>query len=212
MNASLTSGGEGPLKPAFPSTPPERARCSSCGSSLHGQLPQQTQLDADYFVPKTHPRIELRGRIDALHALLQMAAHQEISGPNTAWIRAALHDLIEYVKELGSAEFHVRPAHPIHINGLDGETLNRLSHHPDQLGLEHGFIAPDSATLTHWLNIARTAARATELDAWNQARGPEDVPFQSIALGFNLVSSSLYYLELLSATSLAVDHTQTSED
>ena len=212
MNVSLSSAGDELVNPTFPSTPPGRAKCSSCGSSVHGQLPQQTQLDADYFVPKTHPRIELRGRIDALHALLQMAAHQENSGPNAAWVRTALRDLIEYAKELGSAEFHLRPAHPIRINGLNGETLNRLSHHPEQLGLEHGFIAPDSATLTHWLNIVRTAARATELDAWNQVSGPEDVSFQSIALGFNLMSSTLYYLEVLSATTHAVEHMQTSED
>src|SRR5574341_1462326 len=42
--------------------------CIECGQPVQRKPDHMTQLDAQHFASKTHPRVKLRGQLDTLHA------------------------------------------------------------------------------------------------------------------------------------------------
>lgn len=97
----------------------------------------------------------MRGRLDSLQPLtLLVSARARADGREQLAID--LDSIAAYRRELLAAEYHLRPPGPLRIAGMDGATLHRASHHPEEaVGLPH--LVPDGSypEVMHWLNWLR---------------------------------------------------------
>lgn len=202
--------GAGPPGPIRPTTAAEWDRaatfpvdrsgeapcCVTCGTPLDAKPGALTQLNAHHFAPKTHPRIRLRGSIDALHALVLL-----IQGVALRSGRLALADdlgtVAAYCRELASAEYNERPAAQPRLRDWDADAIHRATHDPrGELGIDHLALGADAPELQHWLGVARTQARQLEIVALETYPSPHHRSGASIAHGCNRLSSLLYFLQL----------------
>ncbi|MFI6236290.1 hypothetical protein ACIBD9_22270 [Micromonospora sp. NPDC050784] len=191
-----------PADPPFTISPRDNVACISCGQVVGSQAPYVTQLNADFFVPKSHPRIRLRGQLDSLHALVGMAEHSA-AAQQEPWLQGELAKVAAYCRELISAEYNERPVERLILDDLDAAELHAATHDPRSLGTTHLLLNGESAELLHWLNLIRTKSREVELVAY-EAFAPDariyGTSFQdfgtSIINALNLVASGVYYLAL----------------
>ena len=150
-----------------------------------------THLNDRTLVPKTHPRIRLRGKLDSLEALLlqtQLLAQKQGRGE----VVQALGEVYDLAQRILAAEVKGEPLGPFTLLGLDSAALRAQSHvdtHPvPHLGLGGLCLA---------LNFLRTQVRETELAAamaFVPQEGPVDRPDLLEAL--NRMSSAVYLLFL----------------
>ena len=164
---------------------PERYRLL-CGGYMEEKPETMTHLNGDVLVPKTHPRIILRGAVDALEAELLLCA-AEANGT----IRTQLQEALTFTRNLLRYEVLEEPVKDILLGGMDGSTLRVRSHRPqDFYGKPHFMPAPEDSRLLLLVNRARCAARAAELKA--VAAFPEGR--EDLIMGFNRLSSFLYLI------------------
>src|SRR5690606_24908674 len=113
---------------------------------------QMTHLRGRLLVPKSHPRIRLRGKLDSLEAhilLAQMAAHKEGLAP----LAQHLGEVLDYVRQMVRAEVMDEPLPPIQLFGLDDAQLRERSHHPKKYyGVSHTPPAVAHGEIMLWLN------------------------------------------------------------
>ena len=170
--------------------------CSVCGQPLppSGKPDHMTQLDAGHFAPKTHPRIQFRGKMDSLHALAMLVA-AEARRYQLPTLAGHLDTLAAYCREIQSAEYHSRAVQPLAVGGKSEDEIHDISHWPDKhLGIAHIVPGPDDHAILHWLNYLRTTAREVEIVALEVYPPPEPL---HLAHALNRLSSAVYYLELL---------------
>jgi ethanolamine utilization cobalamin adenosyltransferase len=163
----------------------------------------ETQLNAERFVPKNTPRIRFRGRLDTLQAAALILGSM-VRRQGEQKIADLIDTVCAYIREILSAEYNEREPAPLLINGLDESGIREVTHHPDaHLGVEH--IVPsagDDPVLLH-LNQLRCMARETELYALDVYAPPPDYIVQEnpgIVQAVNRLSSVIYFLELLYIT------------
>ncbi len=173
--------------------------CAECGQPLHHKPEHMTQLDAGHFASKTDPRLVLRGRVDSLHALVQLTAAtaRRFELPE---LGQHLDTLAAYCREIMSAEYNLRPAAALTMLGKSEEELHQISHWPDRhLGIPHLTPGPRDHEILHWLNMLRTQAREVEISALQAFPNPGLDPAgvgPSLARALNRLSSAVYVLEL----------------
>ena len=141
-----------------------------------------TCLYADQYVEKTHPRIALRGKIDALEAevtLIQSLCENKV-------IFDALSDVVQVLHAVMRAEVLGEPVAPCRIGGKTLETMHALSHNPPG---GHRSIDPADGELCARLNLLRTHGRAAELAAYDALPQRADV-----AQTLNALSGAVYTL------------------
>ncbi|HVN56008.1 MAG TPA: hypothetical protein VMT46_16865 [Anaerolineaceae bacterium] len=183
-----------PFQPGTSFTPAAQDFLKAHHQEIRFERPEHmTRLDAGHFVPKTDPRIRLRGRLDALHALVMLVAAQARRGlPRLA---ALLDALADYCREIQSAEYHGRPVSPLELDGKSAEEIHEISHHPERtLGIAHIGPGPDDLPILHWLNYLRASARDGEIVALEAYPPPGR---EDLSTALNRLSSAVYYLELL---------------
>ena len=162
---------------------PERYRLL-CGGYMEEKPETMTHLNGDVLVPKTHPRIALRGAVDTLEAELLLCAAEA-----TGEIRAQLEEALAFARTLLRHEVLDEPVKDVLLGGMDGSTLRVRSHRPqDFYGKPHFMPTPEDLKLLLLINRARCAARAAELQA--VAAFPEGR--EDLIMGFNRLSSFLY--------------------
>jgi len=125
-----------------------------------------THLDGSTLVPKTHPRIFLRGKLDSLQALLlQTRLLAEERGRGEA--ARALGEVYALAQRVLAAEVKGGPLGPFTLLGLDSAGLRAASHDPKGFaGLEtHPVPHAGMGGLCLALNFLRTQVRETELAA-----------------------------------------------
>lgn len=170
--------------------------CTNCGLQVTHKPDALTQLNAHHYVPKTHPRIKLRGRFDSLHALVllvqRMAAQRGDQG-----LARDLGTIAAYCRELTSAEYNERPAAELRLQDWDADAIHRATHDPEgTLGVQHLTIDEADADLQHWLNVARTQSREIEILALETFGSPHHPYGASICHALNRLSSTFYFLQL----------------
>lgn len=144
-----------------------------------------THLNADTLVPKTHPRIALRGMVDALEAeLLLCRAETGIT---------ALDEILTAVRHAMRCEVLDEPMPELHLLGMNAEELRERSHHPGKYYAQPHFMPQpgDDRTLLR-LNRLRTMVRQCELAACRAFQGAEDR--SDLCLFWNRLSSALWIL------------------
>ena len=150
-----------------------------------------THLNGEVLVPKTHPRIGFRGKIDLLEAelLLRMAQSE---GP----LREQLGEILSLARKLLRADVLEEPLAPETLCGLTEAELRLRSHRPQEYYGQPHFMpeAEDDLTVLR-LNRLRCLARQAELAAVHAFCDREGNPTRAdILQALNRMSSMLYIL------------------
>lgn len=168
---------------------PQRYRLLG-GGFLEEKPEHMTHLDGTTLVPKTHPRILFRGKLDSLEARLLLC---RLEVPE---FDRELGEILDYTRRLLRWEVLGQPVEEGKLLGLTEQELRRRSHFPqDYYGQPHFMPeASDGKRMIH-LNLARTAAREAELAAAAAFTGPEGTDTRpDLIRAMNRLSSAIYLL------------------
>ena len=145
-----------------------------------------THLNGDTLVPKTHPRIFLRGKLDSLESALILCQLQLPA------LTQPLGELLAQTRRILRCEVLEEPLKGVRLLGLTEEELRRRSHIPQEYyGVPHFMPeASDGETIAR-LNRLRCQVRETELAA--AAAFPEGQR-EDLLQALNRMSSAVYLL------------------
>ena len=164
---------------------PERYRLLN-GGYMDAKPENMTHLNGFVLVPKTHPRILLRGSVDTLEAELLLCCTAA-----TGHIRKQLEEALAFARNLLRYEVLGEPVKETLLGGMDEKALRERSHRPQEFyGQPHFMPSPEDSSLLLQVNKARCAARAAELHA--VAAFPDSR--EDLLRGFNRLSSFLYLI------------------
>lgn len=190
MRAAIVREGAVPPVPAPP------VRNGPGVSRAAGDEPRagMTCLDAETTVPKSHPRIMLRGKLDTLLASAILARTRFDPENNLSpYLKECLADVVNWVMGVLTAEVSGGECAEGFMGGMDAPALRAVSRDPRKyLGMDPpvpGIGMGENAALLNWL---RALARETEVAAVRNYPERED-----IASSLNRLSSAVYVLVLL---------------
>lgn len=150
-------------------------------------------------VSKTHPRIELRGRLDELNArilLLQVQARENKNDERAVKFETELEDVRDQIATLMSCEVRDIPCPELTLWGLSEQEIHERSHTPAKYyGLGHLLFHPDMGRWPAEINLLRALVRETELcacRAFDDGNGGVTRP--DIIKNLNRLSSALYIM------------------
>lgn len=184
--------------------------CGLCHSHVEKKTELLTLLDNVNLVPKTHPRISLRGKLDTLIAQT-VVVQTHFDDAEFSVLKKSLADLRSYIGNILRCEVTGEALAPISMGEMDDETLHAVSHQPLKY-LGHDHILPEVAQgkRVALLNLLRALARETELEA---ARAFATVDFElsrgDILQGLNRLSSAIYVLMIMTLVAEAGGNKQT---
>lgn len=164
----------------------------ACGATMAEKPEHMTHLNSDLLVPKTHPRIALRGALDTLEAELLLCAAQE---PD---LRGPLTEILELARQILRCEVLEEPLSTGKLCGLTLQELRSHSHRPqDFYGIPHFMPQPTDPITILRLNRCRTIARWAELQAAHAFTAPDLTCTRTDLLqALNRISSMLYILQI----------------
>ncbi len=174
--------------------PAEQAAPEGCflqnGAFLLEKPEEMTHLNAQILVPKTHPRIVFRGKMDTLEAELLICQQ---SNPNLV---TPVGEVLALARRILRCDVLEEPLEEQKLCGLTESALRSHSHRPqDYYGQPHFMPAVSDGPAILALNRARCAAREAELaavDAFSDREGKVLRP--DILRAMNRMSSMLYIL------------------
>lgn len=168
---------------------PERYRLLS-GGYAEEKPEHMTHLNGEVLVPKTHPRIRFRGKMDTLEAELILC--QRIPGAP----EGALGEILDFARKIIRCDVLEEPLRQDTLCGLTQDEQRKRSHMPqDYYGQPHFMPQASDGPVIAGLNRARCFAREAELaavEAFSDREGNllrEDIP-----KALNRMSSMLYLL------------------
>lgn len=168
---------------------PERYRLLS-GGYAEEKPEHMTHLNGEVLVPKTHPRIRFRGKMDTLEAELILC--QLVPGAP----EGALGEILDLSRKILRCDVLEEPLRQDALCGLTQEEQRERSHMPqDYYGQPHFMPQASDGSVIAGLNRARCFAREAELaavEAFSNREGNllrEDIP-----KALNRMSSMLYLL------------------
>ncbi len=149
-----------------------------------------TNLDRDTLVPKNHPRIAFRGKLDSLQAEI-LLLQKEPDAPVDA-----LQDMLQLVRSLMRAEVLQEAVPPLLIDGMDEKELHERSHMPQKYyGIGHFLPSYADDIVLLKLNRLRTLVRETELCCYAAFLEPNGKLSRSdILTALNRLSSACWVL------------------
>lgn len=168
---------------------PERYRLLS-GGYAEEKPEHMTHLNGEVLVPKTHPRIRFRGKMDTLEAELILC--QLVPGAP----EGALGEILDLSRKILRCDVLEEPLRQDTLCGLTQAEQRERSHMPqDYYGQPHFMPQASDGSVIVGLNRARCFAREAELaavEAFSNRDGNlirEDIP-----KALNRMSSMLYLL------------------
>ena len=168
-------------------------RCHLCGCNVKDKPEELTHLDGETLVPKTHPRIRLRGKFDLLTASIvlaqtELAEVKHLPREINAW----LGDIRSWAGNLLRAEVTGEEIPEQGMGDWTFAVIHAVSHFPEKY-LGHDHLVPEVAhgRIPAVLNRLRAEARETELAAARLL--PERLDLVRV---LNRMSSALYVLML----------------
>ena len=149
-----------------------------------------THLNAEFLVPKTHPRIGFRGKMDTLEAELILC---QLSDPALV---GPVGEVLALARQIMRSDVLEEPLVWEKLCGLTEEEQRRRSHFPQEYyGQPHFMPEAFDGPVIAGLNRARTAAREAELSAAAAFSDREGRPTRpDILKSLNRMSSMLYIL------------------
>lgn len=176
--------------PIRPAREAKITRYRGLDGAWYDQKPEHmTQLTGDLLVPKTHPRIVFRGKLDSLESALLLLCLEE---PGMA---SECGELLAFVRRILRCEVLEEALPEEKLLGLTQEEARSYSQFPQKyLGTPHFMPEARHGLTVARLNRLRTQVRETELAAAAAfPQGRED-----IIRGLNRLSSLVYVLMLKS--------------
>lgn len=149
-----------------------------------------THLNAEFLVPKTHPRIAFRGAVDTLEAELMLC---QLKLPKHA---AALGEILALARKMIRCDVLGEPVGEFTLCGLDAQQQRQHSHFPQKYyGQPHFMPEMTDGEAVLLLNHLRCTVRRTELAAAAAFSDRDGLPTRvDILQAFNRMSSMLYIL------------------
>ena len=168
---------------------PERYRLLS-GGFMEGKPEHMTHLNAQVLVPKTHPRIVFRGKLDSLEAELLLC------GKDFPGLQKELGEILELARRMIRCDVLEEPLPDEKLCGLTEEELRKRSHFPqDYYGQPHFMPDVRDSREVLRLNRLRCAVREAELAAAAAFVSPEgNARRPDILRAMNRMSSMVYLL------------------
>lgn len=182
------------------------------GRRLDHKPEHMTHLYGNVLVPKNHPRIILRGKLDSLEAelvRLQASARER----ENAGLSDSLAPCLEFCRTLMGCEVSGKPLPEWNIFGFTPAELRERSQNPQKyFGIGH--LMPD-VSMGIWcaeLNRLRTLSREVELAAVTAFVQPDgSAQREDLLQGYNRLSSAFYLLMLQTASAERKKGEQTDE-
>ena len=141
---------------------------------------------------KDHPRIELRGMLDHLHARCVLCEAVALKQDN----QDAACDLAKAanaIRELITAEYTGNIKQSLNIVGLTDQQIRKMSHNPKHyFGVEHFIVSGECGELMANINLLRTEVRNVERFCVKEFSGIRD----DIIKCLNRLSSYVYCIML----------------
>ena len=160
------------------------------GGYLEEKPEHMTHLHGSVLVPKTHPRIRFRGKLDTLEAELILC---QLTCPSR---QEALEEILTLTRQIIRCDVLGEPLEEKKLCGLTPQEIRSHSHFPqDHYGQPHFMpLCTDGREIAQ-LNKTRCAAREAELaavEAFVDGSGRVERP--DILQAMNRISSMLYIL------------------
>lgn len=168
---------------------PERYRLLS-GGFVEEKPEHMTHLNAEILVPKTHPRIRFRGKMDTLEAELILC--QRIPGAP----EGALGEILDFARKILRCDVLDESLRQDTLCGLTQAEQRKRSHMPqDFYGQPHFMPQAADGSVIAGLNRVRCFARSAELEAVEAFSDREgNLLREDIPKALNRMSSMLYLL------------------
>lgn len=172
-----------------------RYRDALTGEALAEKAEHMTHLRGNLLVPKTHPRIAFRGKLDCLMAQLmgvQLVAAEE----GKEALAEDLEELLTQLRCILAAEVKDQPLESVRLLGMDSDEIRRVSHHVrEHIGIDHPIPSYKMGRTCTALNRLRTQVRETELAAAAAFAEPDGGCSRTdILQALNRLSSCVYIL------------------
>ena len=160
------------------------------GGYLEEKSEHMTHLNGQVLVPKNHPRILFRGKLDTLEAELILC---QLAGAHLA---TPLGEILELARQLIHCDVLEEPVPTVKLCCLKEEEQRKHSHFPQEYyGQPHFMPSVSDGAVIARLNRARCAAREAELAAVSAFSDREGNPTRvDILRSLNRMSSMLYIL------------------
>jgi len=157
-----------------------------------------THLDHKNLVPKTHPRIKLRGMLDLLQALI-IKAQVTVKMEGMMKLVGDLEQLLAYTRQLLRNELTGEEIPELKLFGLSEEEIHEYSHHPfKKIGVNHIIPSHHMGQIIAELNYLRTVVRQVELAACDvYLNNDGTVEREDIIRALNRLSSAVYVMECM---------------
>ncbi len=154
---------------------------------------EMTLLEAGVEVPKNHPSIVMRGKLDTLLAQVVLTQTQfDPKDRKPAFLKECLADIHDWVLLTLQGEVTGQRVCAKGMGGMDVPTLYLISREPKKyLGLEHMAAHVSMGGNVAMVNWLRALVRETELIAVNCSKNMD------VLCSLNRLSSALYVFMLL---------------
>lgn len=167
---------------------------AATGRELSEKPEDMTHLRGNLLVPKTHPRVAFRGRLDSLMAEI-IAAQCAMADRGEGEMAEQLEELLGFLRSILSAEVKEEPLGEVSLLGLDSAGLRRVSHHvKEEIGIPHPVPSYRMGPTVAALNRLRTQVRETELAAARAFETEAGCQRRDIVEALNRLSSAVYIL------------------
>jgi len=164
---------------------------AATGAGYAAKPERMTHLRGNLLVPKTHPRIAFRGKLDTLQGEIILAQTEACAEGQSALL-ADLGEVLDLTRQLMGAEVTGRDIEPVHLLGYNACELRLVSHQiQEHFGMAHPVPHYSMGRLAARLNLLRAQARETELAAERAFAATER---DDILLALNRLSSAIYIL------------------
>jgi ethanolamine utilization cobalamin adenosyltransferase len=165
------------------------------GNSYNKKPEHMTALHGNLLVPKSHPRIAFRGKMDTLQGKI-LEAQVIADRNNYPGAVSDLEEILKFTRDILASEVKETPLDIPILIGLDDESLRNVSHNPQKYyGINHYVPHYKMGETIIVLNSVRTIVRETEL-AGIRAFKFEDGSFDrpDLIKALNRVSSAVYII------------------
>lgn len=162
---------------------------AATGEGYEEKPETMTHLRGNLLVPKTHPRIALRGSLDGLQAkvlLIQSKNHGDSE------LVRSLDSVLAYLRAILGAEVKDEPLGETLLFDLDHKAIRRMSHNVREIfGIDHPIPDRFMEEKALELNLLRTQVREAELIAADAFREGDTL---NVIEHLNRLSSGIYIL------------------
>lgn len=165
------------------------------GNAYREKPEHMTHLRGNVLVPKTHPRIVLRGKLDSLAACVMQAQIATIDAGEPG-VAKDLQEIMDCISMILMGEATELPIKAVAILGMDEDRLRKVSHNPKQhLGVDHMIPNYRMGKPFVAVNAVRTLSREAELAAdraFVDEKGEASRP--DLLQALNRLSSAVYVI------------------